>query len=656
MKPPLGIAVLALISLIAAPRVEGAPSPSKDASRLPESGQATGRPTIRLDVDATEAPGHILHARERMSVEGGTLTLLYPKWIPGWHAPNGPLVDVAGFHVKVGGKDVAWRRDLLESYRIRCDLPSGAREADVTFDYLIPFGEGARRQVSSTSHILALDWNQVVFYPEGPPAENIVVQASLRLPPGWRWGTALPVASASGDRVTFDPAPLTTLIDSPVLAGMYFKVVKLAPDLPVSHEMDIAADSPDALEMGPDLEAHYDRLVREENAMFGAHHYRDYHFLLALSDAMSYSGVEHHESSMNRAPERALVDPAPMLRTGTLLSHEMAHSWNGKYRRPADLASAPYLEPQGTDLLWVYEGLTEYLSWVFATRSGLLTADQSREWLADGAATMDSHRGRTWRPLIDTAISEPLLSSGGTQWGSWRRGTDYYTEGILLWLDVDATIREQSGGKRSLDDFCADFYGGESRGPELKTYTLDDVVASLNRVAPYDWKGFFDARLERVTPHPPLGGMERDGWKLAYRDSLSMVERASEQVRKNTSFLHSLGMILDHEATITDIVPEMPAGRAGLSPGMKVIAVNSKAWSPDVARSALREAKKSSKPIEVLAQAGNYFQTYSIDYHGGDRHPVLVRDPGRPDVLATLLRAHTLRPSSEARASGGKTP
>ena len=639
MRLLLGIPILACIALLSAPHAEGA---------------SAKRPPIRLDVDATETPGHILHARERIPVGGGTLTLLYPKWIPGFHAPNGPLVDVAGFHVRVLGKDVAWRRDLVEPYIVRCELPSGAREAEVAFDYLIPMGEGARRMISATPHILALDWNQVVFYPGGPSAESLIVQASLRLPPGWRWGSALPAASTSGSVVTFRPVSLVTLIDSPVIAGMYFKVVKLAPDLPVPHEMDLAADSPDALEMSPSLQSCYDRLVRDENAMFGAHHYRDYHFLLALSDAMPFSGVEHHESSMNRAPERALVDPAPMMRSATLLPHEMAHSWCGKYRRPADLASAPYLEPQETDLLWVYEGLTDYLAWVFATRSGLLTAEQSREWLADGAATMESHRGRSWRPLIDTAISAPLLSQAGTQWGSWRRGSDYYTEGILLWLDADATIRAQTNDARSLDDFCADFFGGESGGPALKTYTFDDVLAALNHVAPYDWKGFLEARLDRVTPHPPLGGIEREGWKLAYCDSLSSMERASEQVRKNTSFLHSLGMMVDQEGTVTDIVPEMPAGRGGLAPGMKLIAVNSKAWSPQVARSALREAKKSSKPIEVLAQAGNYFQTYPIDYHGGDRHPVLVREPGKPDVLATLLRPHTLRPSTETRASGGK--
>jgi len=637
MKPLLGIPILACLVLLMA---------------LPARGATARRPVIHLEVDATQAPGHILHTRERIPTQGGTLTLLYPKWIPGFHAPNGPLVDVAGFHVSVGGNDVPWRRDLKEPYMVRCELPSGAREAEVTFDYLIPMGEGARRMILSTSRILALDWNTVVFYPDRPPAESVLVEGSLRLPPGWRWGTALPGARGSGAQVTFDPVSLTTLIDSPLLAGMYFKVVKLAPDLPVPHEMDIAADSPDALEMSPSLEDSYGRLVREENAMFGAHHYRDYHFLLALSDAMPFSGVEHHESSMNRAPERALVDPAPILRSATLLAHEMAHSWCGKYRRPADLASAPYLEPQETDLLWVYEGLTEYLSWVLATRSGLLTAEQSRAWLADGAATMESHRGRSWRPLVDTAISAPLLSQAGTQWGSWRRGTDYYTEGALLWLDADATIRAQTNGRRSLDDFCAEFFGGESTGPRIKTYTFDDVVNGLNRVAPYDWKGFLDARLNRVALHPPLGGIEQEGWKVAYGDSLSSMERASEQVRKNTSFLHSLGMIVDKEATITDIVPEMPAGRAGLAPGMKVIAVNSKAWSPDVARSALREAKKSSKPIEFLAQAGNYFQTYSIDYHGGDRHPLLVRESGKPDLLATLLRPHTLRPTTETRASG----
>lgn len=599
---------------------------------------------ITLSVDATEAPRHILHTRLQIPAKPGPLTLLYPKWIPGEHGPTGPIHLTAGLMISAGGRSLDWRRDPVEMYAFHCVVPSGAQAVDVSFDYLIP-DEGARGTSSVSSKLAVLDWNQLILYPKGTPAESLTVKATLRIPPGWKSGTALPVERSSTNEVVFKPASLVTLVDSPVLTGAHFRVIPLAPDLLPKHQVNLAADSPEALEIDSGLIARYDRLVREALALFGAPHYREYRFLFALSDRFSYAGLEHHESSDNRSPERALLEPDQRVRVAQLFPHELAHSWNGKHRRPAAMSAAPYLEPMQTDLLWIYEGLTEYLAWVLAARSDLLTFEQSLADLAQIGATVSNQAGRSWRPLRDVAGSAPMTGRAGRQWAAWKRGFgDVYSEGVLIWLEADAIIRRESAGARSLDDFLRGFFGGKASGPVLKTYQIEDVVAALQSVAAYDWANFFESRVNRVSKRPPAAGIEGEGWRLVYSDTLSPYIRSIERARKLTYLTFSIGIIAGSDGVIIDLDPNLPAAKAGLAPGMRLVSVNGRKWTGDRGREAIRAAKSSGRPIDIVAESADFPTTYRIHYRGGERYPRLVRDPAKPDYLTDLLS-----PKSKAR-------
>ena len=615
-----------------------------------------GKPALAADpitlfADLTEAPRRIIHARLRIPVSPGPVTLFYPKWIPGEHGPTGPIANLAGpLTITSNGKTVPWRRDDVEMYAIHVSVPGGAKSLELSLDFLLSGEEeGFTFGASSTPNLAVLNWNQVLLYPTGVPLERLIYSASLRLPAGWKYGTALPVARESGGIVEFKPAPIVTLIDSPVITGRYFRTIALAPEITPRHLIHIAADSPEAIEMPREVEEHYSQLVREAGATFGSRHYREYHFLYTLSDHVSFFGLEHHESSDNRVKERTLIDEDQRLRSADLLPHEFAHSWNGKYRRPADLATPNYEVPMKTDLLWVYEGLTEYLGWLLAARSGLLTLEQARDYLADVAAELENEPGRTWRPLLDTAVSAQFLYGSERPWSSWRRGVDFYNESLLFWLEADAIIRRESKGARSLDDFCRRFHGGEGGAPAVKPYTFEDVVSNMNEVQPYDWRKFFSERVMEVRPHAPLGGIERDGWKLTYADSLSAYQKSLETARKRVDLRFSLGLYLTDEGEILDLLPKSPAAKAGLAPGMKVTAVNGRKWTAKVIREAIRAAARTKGMIEILAQNGDFYAPYRINYLGGERYPCLVRVTGLPDLLGTTLASH-------ATAGGAKKP
>ncbi len=599
---------------------------------------------ISISVDLTEVSRRIIHSRIQIPAKPGPLTLLYPKWIPGEHGPTGPVQQIAGLTIQAAGKPLDWRRDSLEMYAFHCVVPPEARSVDVTLDYTIP-EEGIRGTTSATPKVAVLDWNHVLLYPGGTPAETLIFKATLRIPSGWRWGTALPVERATGNEVVFKPSSLVTLVDSPVLTGVHFRSIDLAPGLTPKHQIDLVADSPEALEVDSTLIQSYDRLVREALALFRVPHYREYRFLYALSDRFSYSGLEHHESSDNRSPERTLIDSDLRIRVAQLFPHELAHSWNGKHRRPVDVASAPFLAPMETELLWIYEGLTEYLGWILATRSGLLTFEQSLVDLAETAAAIEHQSGRSWRPLRDVAGSAPIRGGGGRQWGDWRRRFgDAYSEAVLLWLEADAIIRRESAGVRSLDDFIGEFHGGTPSGPTVKPYRIEDVVAALNGVATYDWASFFEARVNRVSKRSPLAGITGEGWRLVYSDTLSPYTRAFERARKWTYLNFSIGILAASDGTILDVNPNLPAAKAGLAPGMKILAVNGRKWTAERGRAAIREAKRTERPIEVVVESPDYLTTYRIDYRGGERYPRLVRDPTKTDYLSDLLRPRSRTP------------
>jgi predicted metalloprotease with PDZ domain len=600
--------------------------------------KAATAPTIVISVDASDAPRKIFHAQLTIPAVAGTLILYYPKWIPGEHGPTGPIEDLAGLKFSASGQILKWRRDLQDGWAIHVEVPAGVSVVTASLDFISPTGhEGIFTAAASASDkMTVLSWNTVLLYPAGYTTDELIYQASMRLPQGWKFGTPLPIASQSGGEISFKPASLTTLVDSPVIAGQYLRVVPLSEN--PHQEMDIAADTAGDLDAPQSVLDHYKSLTDQAFKLFGAQHFRDYHFLYSLSDHVAHFGLEHHESNDSRSPERSLVDEDPRLLASGLLSHEYMHSWNGKYRRPADLSTSDYEKPMQDDLLWVYEGLTSYLGDTLAARSGIRTPDQFLENLASLAARLDHVPGRTWRNLQDTADGVPSMQGAPHEWESWRRTVDYYDEDVLNWLWVDTIIREQTHGQKSMDDFCRLFHGGQSGPPEVKTYTFDDVVDTLNQVAAYDWRGFWTERLTNHGPGAPFTGIERSGWKLVYDETPSELIKVRKRERKEISAEYSVGLLLDEDGNIFDTIEGMPAAKAGIGPGMKVAAVNGKRFSAEALNDVLKATKNGSDPIELLVENAEYFKTYKLDYHGGERYPHLVRDESKPDVLTEIIK------------------
>jgi predicted metalloprotease with PDZ domain len=589
-----------------------------------------------LTVDATDAARHILHAKLAMPAAPGPLTLRYPKWIPGEHAPTGPIVDVAGLVVRAGGKTLAWRRDEIDLYAVHTVVPAGAGDVEVSFDYLAPAERDAYSSGgSTTAQLVDVEWNLVVMYPDGVGQRDFVVTPRLVLPRGWKHGSALETARVSGDTVEFKPVTLETLVDSPVIAGAFFKSFPLGPggDAP-QHFLDVVADSEMALQIEPSHLDAIKRLVVEANALFGTRHYARYHFLLTLSDHVAHFGLEHHQSSDNRTRERFLVDATARQLAATLLPHEFVHSWNGKFRRPVGLAVDGFDKPMKGELLWVYEGLTQYLGWVLGARSGLTSPELTRDELALTAALMDGRAGRQWRPLADTAIGAQLLHRSSPEWQSWRRAADYYPEGELLWLEVDVALRQRSGGAKSMDDFCRAFHGGPNHGAEVRPYTLDDVVATLDGIVANDWRSFLQKRIEEVQARAPLGGITGGGWKLVYDDKPNERLKAILKEDKLQTFAYTLGFNMKEDGQVMDVIPGSVAAKAGLGPAMKVVAVNGR----KLHKESLDDALKMGGALELLVVNADYYKTVKIDYRGGAKYPHLDRDAAKPDLLQAITR------------------
>ena len=602
---------------------------------------------IQLFVDATDAPRNIFHARLLIPAAPGDLTLVYPKWIPGNHRPSGPIANLTGLHFQADGKPLAWERDPLDMYAFHLRVPKGVNEVEASLDAITTDSAGGGGAAAS-SQLLDLNWNQVVLYPQNTNSDELQVQPNIHLLAGWKFGSALNVARQEQGNVEFEPVSLTTLVDSPLIAGVHYRQILLSqPGENPPHYLDVVAETETALEMPATDLSSYKQLVVEANALFGARHYRQYHFLYTLSDDVGHHGLEHHESSDNAVGERTLLEPDLDKSEAGLLPHEFTHSWNGKYRRPAGLATRNYQDPMIGDLLWVYEGLTEYLGDVLTARSGLWTPEEYRESLADTAASLDYRAGRTWRPLQDTARSVQILRMVGPEWGSWRRGLDYYPEGELIWLEVDTRIRQLTQGKQSLDDFCHKFHGGQDGPPRVLPYSFEDVVHTLNEVAPLDWASLLRERLNTTQPRAPLGGIENGGWKLVYDTHPNKFASLSEKANKTTDLRFSIGFWVRKDGEIGDVIPGSPAYAAGLGPGMKLIAVNSRRWSGGLLKQGIRTAQTQHQPIELIVENKERFATYSLPYFDGERYPHLQRVESQPDLLTPILAAHASSASNK---------
>ncbi len=641
----LEVGYIVLTSALWAQNAAG-PQPAPLPSPIPAPVDQPYPRTISLSVDLTNVNDRVLNVRERVPAKPGEMTLLYPQWLPGTHSPSNVVSDLAGLVITANGDRVPWVRDRVDMWAFHLDVPKGASEIELTFQYLAPVKP---REGRISSKIADLTWNSALLYPAGYFARRIQFSPELKLPNGWKFATALDVQSQDGDVVHFKQVALNTLVDSPLYAGINYKRVDLsnAADNPVY--LDVFADKPEQLEMTADELQYHKNLVIQAQKLFQSRHYDHYDFLFSLSDEIGGKGLEHHQSSEDGTRANYFTDWAAGVSGRALLPHEYTHSWNGKFRRPADLWTPNFNVPMQDDLLWVYEGLTDYYGNVLTARSGMRTPEQARDNIAGIAASFEVSLGPTWRSLEDTT-NQAIISSHSTQmqdWPSWQRSYDYYPESDLIWLDADTTIRELSRGQKSLDDFAKLFFGINEGSSITVTYTFDDLVKAMNSVQPYDWKEFFRTRIYQVAPKVPEDGITRGGYRLVYNDTepewMKHMDR-SRPVRFDTSvgFAVTAGGGEDESdgapaGSISGVVWDGAAFKAGITPDMRLQAVNDQAFSITNLREAIVKAENSSAPIKLLLKHGKEFITVTLDYHAGLRYPHLERVESTPDVLDPIL-------------------
>ncbi|MEQ8935820.1 MAG: PDZ domain-containing protein [Amphiplicatus sp.] len=638
-----GAACALVVSGAAQPQTPTA-SPPATASfppAIPRPGAEAYPGVIALDIDATDVERRIIAIKETIPVTGpGPLTLLYPQWLPGNHAPRGAIDQFAGVSFTAGGKELEWRRDPVNVYAFHIDVPAGAKAVEVKAQYLSPTAR-AQGRIEVTSSMANLQWNSMILYPAGYPARGIKVKPSVRLPKGWSFASALTPQSgkAGASPVAFAETDLETLVDSPMFAGAHFKRYDLDPGGRSPVHLNVVADSADLIEPTDEQLEKHRNLVAQADKLYGARHFAHYDFLLALSAELGGIGLEHHQSSENGPGAKYFTDQKNVPGDWDLLPHEYTHSWNGKFRRGADLYTDNYDVPMRNSLLWVYEGMTQYWGQVLAARSGMWSTETARDALALTAATYGNRIGRAWRPLIDTTNDPIILARRPQGWRSWQRGEDYYSEGLLIWLDADTLIREKTDGQKSLDDFAKAFFGVDDGRVTPLTYTVEDVVATLNDVVPYDWASFLAARVDERAVKAPLDGLARGGWRLVYGDEENAYLSLLQKERKSATFAYSLGFSVNKDDALSEVMWDGPAFEKALRIGDKLIAVDGEAYTHERLKKAIKMAKGGKNPVALIVQTGDRIRTVEFDYHGGLRIPRLERVKDAPDRLEQILSA-----------------
>lgn len=593
---------------------------------------------IGLSVSVTDVAHRVIDVHETIPAQAGELTLLYPAWIPGNHSPTGPISEIAGLEVTANGSRIPWVRDRVNIYAFHIDVPAGASTLDVRFNYLTPL-KPTQGRITFSSNLIDLSWNTVVLCPAGYFSRDITFAPTITLPDGWHFASALEVASHDGSQVRFKDTTLNKLVDSPLYAGVNYVREDLSTGPNNRVFLDVFADSPKDLAITPEELQLHRNLAEQAAKLFDSHHYSHYDFLFSLSDVLGGEGLEHHQSSEDGTHANYFTDWAAGVHGRDLLGHEYTHSWNGKFRRPADLWTPNFNVPMRGDLLWVYEGLTEYWGYVLTARSGMRTPAETRGLIAEIAANFEASRGRDWRPLVDTTNQPTISQRRPVTWPSWLRGEDYYMEGLLIWLDADTKIRQLSSGKRSLDDFARTFYGIDNGSYVTRTYTFDDIVSALNSVQAYDWASFLRERVYELHPQVPEEGITQGGYRLTYSDTPPKWLKASETPGSFVSFATSLGMAVKSSGEVANVWWGSPAFKAGMTSDMTIAAVNGKAFDIRDLRAAIVQAEKETSPMKFLVKRGNDFQTIEIDYHAGLRYPALSRVEGTPDLLDEVLAA-----------------
>ncbi len=611
---------------------EARPQPVVLSAPLPAPQDVAYPGTVTIDVDARDTARAIFRIKQTIPVrQAGRMTLLYPEWLPGNHAPRGPIATIAGLKVSAGGRPLQWRRDPGHVHAFHVDVPQGARELQVEFQHLSPT-EPNQGRIVMTPDMLNVQWEKMSLYPAGYFTRNIPIQASITLPEGFQAATSLDVANRRGNRVSYRPVSYETLVDSPMFAGRYYRREKLAPDV----NLNLFADRPEDLAATSEQLAAHRRLVEQTMKLTGAKHYDEYEFLVALSEELGDIGLEHLRSSENGHPRNYFTDWNKGSAGRDLLAHEYIHSWNGKYRRGADNWQPTYQTPIGNSLLWLYEGQTQFWGNVLSARSGMMPKEDVMGELARNAASLDVLPGRSWRPLIDTTLDPIVGARRPKPFASWHRGEDYYGEGMLIWLDVDSIIRERTRGARSIDDFARAFFGVNPGEQGSNTYTFEDVVRTLNGIAPYDWASYLRQKVEQPGP-APLDWVKRGGYQLVYREAPTPYFSSREKARETVDLTYTLGITLNNEGVINGVAWDSPLFNEGVTTGTKVLAVNGRAYSSDDLKGAITAAKQSKRPIQLSLKKGDIYRTVSLPYYGGLRYPVLEKIGRGPSNLDALL-------------------
>jgi len=625
---PLATASLLLLCVCVS-RPVAAEEPNADAQSY-----ATQANPETLVLDARDVGRGLMTATMQIPVKPGAFTFVYPKWVPGEHGPTGPLDNISEIKVSAGGQTLEWRRDLVDMYAFHVDVPRGVHTLDVRFTVLVNSADDRM----STANLAIINWNRVLFYQADTNSHKVYFKTSIILPDGWSYGTALPGPQQSGQRVDFAEVALNMLVDSPLDLGRYYKHIELWREGSAYQMLDAFADKPQDLEFPDKLIAEYKHMTPEALALYGSRHWNDYHALLTLSDQIGFQGIEHHQSSDNRAPDDFMTNPKEQLAAGDLVTHEFSHSWNGKYRRPADLTQPNFQIPERTDLLWVYEGMNQYLGDLLSFRAQIRKPSDYPEYLASLYASLASEPGRNTEPLIDTTTAAPYLYEARGSYPSIRRTAgDFYGEGELFWLDVDTLIREKTHGEKSLDTFLHLYSAPALTGPITKTYTRADIERLLNEVVPNDWHAFIQKRIYEVAPTPPTAELARSGWKLVYTSEPNRFMEVDDALRHMNNQWYTYGIRINKDDTLTDVREGSPAWNAGMAPGMKIAAVDGQAYGDDVLKYVLTQAEHSNGPTVFLVQQDGWYRTVNVDYHGGPKYPHLVRIAGTPDMLAKIM-------------------
>lgn len=593
------------------------------------SAQDRSAPAMTLVVDETQAARRIAYVHEEIRVRPGMLALAYPRWIPGEHGPTGPVQQFAALRVRSAKAALPWTRDPDDIYTIHVEVPPNTDRITVDFDTLM--------ENTISAHQVLVAWNTVVLYPRGIDKRQLMIEPSILLPPNWKQGSSLRVSGQEGGRVNFAPVSLERLIDSPVLAGEFFRVLPLTSAWPA--ELDITGDSQAAVDKADDAQAVtlFSKLVDQDRAMFGFRHWQTLHLLVSQSAARTFDGLEHEDSPYMAVGDAALSKKDQLEKLGWgLIAHEQSHSWDGKYRRPAELYSKPdYQGPERTSLLWVYEGLNQYIGMLLATRAGFNDPAYMRDYLGRIAADYSHEPGRATIPLVDTATEDWVLRPSDVGWYSLRRGQDYYDEGALIWLHTDTIIRQQTQGRRSLDDFLRSFFGQRDTEPIVAPYTREDIEASLSAICPSDWHSFFETRVYQVNSKPPTDGLEAAGWRLTYNATPNNELYYSDHLPIGYFGDYSIGISVKKDGTIFDVFEGTPAYTAGLGPNMTILAVDGRVYSADVLNESIAHPRNGR--ILLIVRNFDSVETREIQYAGGVRFPHLEPIPGSHDYLGEIL-------------------